>query len=140
MNTSIARRGTVAALAALAALALATAPAATAWGAPVQVPAGATTAEQRKTAHIQPLPASPVAYRFGETLARRQVSQEARQEIAAMEREVRHMTAEPLKAPAGERFDIEANHSQLKATAASGINSQEMQIVDFRTWLSGQTR
>jgi AmiR/NasT family two-component response regulator len=28
---------------------------------------------------------------------------------------------------------------QLKVAAASGINTQEMQIVDFRTWLSEQT-
>ncbi|CAL9571084.1 DUF305 domain-containing protein [Streptomyces atacamensis] len=230
MNTSIVRRGAVAALAALA---LATAPAATAWSAPGQVSAGAATAEQRKTAHLQPLPTSPVAYRFGETLARlsgkklevtffaaiiphhraaiemarlerergtdarirthadniianqrhqigqftrwlkkwygltpeqarQQAPQEARQEIAAMEKEVRRMVAELRKVPAGERFDIEfvrrmiphhtsgiieflepqsrADHSQLKVAAASGINTQEMQIVDFRTWLSEQTR
>ncbi|MGK5447399.1 DUF305 domain-containing protein [Streptomyces radiopugnans] len=226
MKTSIARRCTVATLAALA---FTTLPATVAWGAPAEVPA----AQQNNNSHIQPLPTSPVAYQFGETLARlhgrelevtflaaiiphhraaiemaqlerergadarirthadniianqrhqieqftrwlkewygltpeqarQEASEEARREIEAMEREVRRMVAELREVPAGERFDIEfvrrmiphhtsgiieflepqsrADHPQLKVAASSGINTQETQIVDFRTWLSEQSR
>ncbi|MEU0042822.1 DUF305 domain-containing protein [Streptomyces werraensis] len=87
------------------------------------------------------------------------VSAEARKEMAEMEKDTERMMAELRAVPKGKEFDVEfvrmiiphhnsgvieflepqarAVHAELRTAAASGATTQESEIVDFRTWLSG---
>ncbi|GAA3503216.1 hypothetical protein GCM10019016_103260 [Streptomyces prasinosporus] len=87
------------------------------------------------------------------------VSAEARKEMAEMEKDSERMMAELQAVPKGKEFDVEfvrmiiphhdsgvieflepqarAVHAELRTAAASGAMTQESEIVDFRTWLSG---
>ena len=92
--------------------------------------------------------------------AEAQAPEEAREEMAALEEETSQMMDELRQVPAGEEFDeafvsmiiphhqagiIEflepqsrAVHAELRVAAASGINTQAMEVADFRTWLAGR--
>lgn len=89
-----------------------------------------------------------------------QAPEEARQEMAALEQEARQMIEELRQVPAGEEFDVafvkkmiphhqagiieflepqsRAVHPPLRVAASSGITTQEMEVADFLTWLSGR--
>ena len=89
-----------------------------------------------------------------------QAPKEARQEMAALEEETRRMIEELRQVPAGEEFDVafvqkmvphhqagiieflepqsRAVHPQLRVAASTGITTQEMEVADFVTWLSGR--
>lgn len=89
-----------------------------------------------------------------------QAPEEARQEMAVLEEETQQMLDELRQVPAGDEFDeafvtmiiphhqtgileflepqSRAVHPELRVAASSGAMTQEMQVVDFRTWLSGR--
>ncbi|MGY1593577.1 DUF305 domain-containing protein [Geodermatophilus sp. SYSU D00708] len=89
-----------------------------------------------------------------------QAPEEARQEMALLEQETQQMVDELAGVPAGEEFDVafvrmmvphhqagiveflepqaRAVHAELRVAATSGITTQEMQVADFLTWLSGR--
>ncbi|MEV5694877.1 DUF305 domain-containing protein [Micromonospora globbae] len=86
--------------------------------------------------------------------------EEAQREMAALERETEQMIEELRETPEGPGFDVafvermiphhqagiieflepqsRAPHAQLRVAATSGIVTQESQVADFRTWLSGR--
>ncbi|MFP8958988.1 DUF305 domain-containing protein [Streptomyces nanhaiensis] len=122
MKPSIARQGAVAALAALA---FTLTPATVAWSAPAETPA----AEQNKAAHLQPLPTSPVAYEFGETLAK----------LSGRELEVTFLAAIiPHHRDAVEMARLELERGvdpRIRAHAENMIANQRHQIEQFTRWL-----
>ncbi|WP_336031914.1 DUF305 domain-containing protein [Geodermatophilus sp. FMUSA9-8] len=89
-----------------------------------------------------------------------QAPEEARQEMAVLEEETQQMLDELRQVPAGDEFDeafvtmiiphhqtgileflepqSRAVHPELRVAASSGAMTQEMQVVDFRTWLTGR--
>ncbi|MDP9440855.1 MAG: DUF305 domain-containing protein [Actinomycetota bacterium] len=89
-----------------------------------------------------------------------QAPEEARQEMETLEAETSQMVEELRQVSAGEDFDVafvrmmvphhqagiieflepqsRAVHPELRVAATSGITTQEMQVADFLTWLSGQ--
>ena len=93
--------------------------------------------------------------------ARAQAPAEARQEMQTMDRETQQRITELRRVPAGERFDVQfvrrmiphhqagiieflepqsrAPHAELRVAATSGITTQQAQVADFRTWLSGRS-
>lgn len=92
--------------------------------------------------------------------AMRQVGPEAQREIMRMDRQSQQDLADLRKTSAGRGFDLQfvrmiiahhtagiieflepqarAMHAQLRVAASSGITTQEAEVADFRTWLSGQ--
>ena len=92
--------------------------------------------------------------------AMEQAPEEARQEMQVLEEETQQRVGELSQVPAGEQFDVafvaemvphhqagiieflepqsRAVHPELRVAATSGINTQEMQVADFLTWLSGR--
>jgi uncharacterized protein (DUF305 family) len=99
-------------------------------------------------------------YQLTPEQAMAQAPEQARQQMAALERETQQMIAELRNVAAGAEFDIafvqrmiphhqagiveflepqsRAPHAQLRVAAASGINTQTAQVADFRTWLSAR--
>lgn len=93
--------------------------------------------------------------------ARSQAPREAQQEMAMMDRESARTMAQLRATPAGLGFDVafvkliighhqagiieflepqsRAPHAQLRVAAATGITTQEAEVADFRTWLSGRS-
>ena len=91
-----------------------------------------------------------------------QAPSEAQEVMAAMDEETKTRMQELAAVKDGKAFDIEfvrmmiphhtagiieflepqarAVHDQLRQEAASGIATQEKEIVDFRQWLDGQSR
>lgn len=88
-----------------------------------------------------------------------QASPEAREVMAAMDQEMEAQMKQLAEVPDGEAFDVEfvrlmiphhtggiieflepqsrAVHAKLRNESASGIATQEKEIVDFRQWLTG---
>ena len=93
--------------------------------------------------------------------ARAQAPAEARREMETMDRETRQRIAELRRTPAGPGFDVafvqrmiphhqagiieslepqsRAPHAELRVAASAGITTQQAQVADFRTWLSGRS-